>query len=107
MITMKKTLLMSAMLFTGVAMASPISSTTNLTPISIQQEEKVKIEAENLPEPIRTAITRDEAISQFPIAEAWQITQADGTYHYKVTFENGTEEKVSKTYDKDGVEIDD
>ena len=98
---------MSAMLFTGVAMASPQFTTSVLDPMSIQQEEKVKIEADALPEPVKTAITGDETINKFPIAEAWQITQADGTFHYKVTFDNGTEEKLSKKYDKDGVEIKD
>lgn len=105
---MKKTLLMSAMLLTGVAMASPQFTTTAVTPMTIQlQEEKVKIEADALPVPVKMTITGDETVNKFPIAEAWKITQADGTFHYKVTFENGTEEKLSKKYDKDGIEIED
>ncbi len=105
---MKKTLLMSAMLFTGVAMASSQITTTAATPMSIQfQNEKVKIEADALPVPVKVTITGDETVNKFPIAEAWQLTQADGTFHYKVVFENGTEAKISKKYDKDGVEIED
>lgn len=105
---MKKTLLMSAMLFTGVTMASPQFTTSAVAPMSIQlQEEKVKIEADALPDPVKAIIAGDETINKFPIEEAWQITQANGTFQYKVTFENGTEEKLSKKYDKEGVEIKD
>ncbi len=99
---------MSAMLVTGVAMAAPQFTTSAVTPMSIQvQEEKVKIEADALPDAIKATIAADQTINNFPIAEAWQITQADGTFQYKVKFENGTEEKLSKKYDKDGVEIKD
>lgn len=105
---MKKTLLMSAMLLTGVAMASPQFTTTAVTPMSIQlQEEKVKIEPNDLPDPVKNTIIGDDTINKFPVAEAWQVTQSEGVFHYIVTFENGTEEKVSKKYDEEGVEIQD
>lgn len=105
---MKKTILMSAMLFAGVAFATPQITTSVVTPMSTSiQEEKVKIEADALPVPVKVTITGDETVNKFPIAEAWQVTQADGTFHFLVTFANGTEEKLSKKYDKDGVEIKD
>jgi len=103
---MKKTILMSAMLFAGVAVASPQITSSVVTPMStLLQEEKVKIEADDLPVPVKVTITADEAINKFPIAEAWKVTLADGTFHFLVTFENGTEEKLSKKYNEEGVEI--
>ncbi len=105
---MKKTILMSAMLFAGVAMAAPQITASVVTPMStLMQEEKVKIEADALPVPVKVTITGDKTVNEFPIAEIWQVTQADGTFHFLVTFENGTAEKLSKKYDKDGVEIKD
>lgn len=104
---MEKTLIMCAMLLTGVAMASP-QLTTTITPMSIQlQEEKVKIEPNDLPDPVKNAIIGDEIINKFPVDEAWKVTQSEGVFHYIVTFENGTEEKLSKKYDEEGVEIKD
>lgn len=103
---MKKTILMSAMLFAGVAMAAPHITTSVVSPMStLRQEEKVKIEADALPVPVKVRITGDETINDLPIADAWQVTQADWTLHFLVTFENGTEEKLSKKYDEDGIEI--
>lgn len=103
---MKMTLLMSAMLFTGVAMATPQITLENSNSKSILlQQEKVKIEAENLPDAVKTTITNDEAVKVFSIAEAFQIAQLDGTFHYEVIFDNGTEEKLTKKYDQEGNEI--
>lgn len=76
--------------------------------MSIQlQEEKVQIEPNDLSDPVKNAIIGDKTINWFPVAEAWQVKQSEGVYHYIVTFERGTEEKISKKYDEDGVEIKD
>ena len=104
---MKKILLMSAMLLTGVAIASPQLTTNSLTPMSIQLEDKVKIEPNDLPDAVKNSIIGDETTNKFPVTEAWKVTLSEGVFHYIVTFENGTEEKLSKKYDEEGVEIKD
>ncbi|MBN7816960.1 hypothetical protein [Algoriphagus pacificus] len=103
---MKMTLLMSAMLFGGVAMATPQITLENPHSESILfQQEKVKIEAESLPDAVKTTIGNDETVKSLKIAEAFQITQLDGTFHYEVVFDDGTEEKLTKKYDQEGNEI--
>lgn len=103
---MKMTLLMSAMLFTGVAMATPQMTLENPHAKTIlQQQEKVKIEADALPDAVKTTISSDETVNEFTIAEAFKIAQLDGTFHYEVVFDNGTEEKLTKKYDQEGKEI--
>ena len=97
---------MSAMLFAGVAMATPQATLkSNQSKTVLLQQEKIKIEAETLPDAVKTTITNDEAVKVFPIAEAFQIAQLDGTFHYEVVFDNGTEEKLTKKYDQEGNEI--
>ena len=103
---MKKVLLMSAMLVTGAAMATPQFILNNSTPMEvIAQQEKVKIEAEALPDAVKATITESEEVKALPIAEAYQITQLDGKFHFEVIFDNGTEEKLTKKYDQEGNEI--
>lgn len=103
---MKKVLLMSAMLVAGAAMAAPALLQKNVTPMdqTIQQE-KVKIEAEALPEAIKKVIAENEELKALPIAEAFQIAQLDGKFQFEVIFDNGTEEKITKKYDLEGNEI--
>jgi antitoxin component YwqK of YwqJK toxin-antitoxin module len=103
---MKKVLLMSAMLVAGAAMAAPELLQKNVTPMdqTIIQE-KVKIEAEALPEAIKKVIAENEELKALPIAEAFQITQLDGKFQFEVIFDNGTEEKITKKYDQEGNEI--
>lgn len=105
---MKNIFIMSAMLLAGVAMASPQITTSVRIPMSTQlHDEKVKIEADALPQQVKETITDDDTVNKYPISEAWQLTQANGTFHYLVIFENETEEAMSKKYDNDGVEIND
>jgi hypothetical protein len=104
---MKKSMLFAAMFATGVAFASPLQP-TSLTTMSIEiQEGKVKIEPDTLPDPVKTALANDEEVKSLTIAEAWQWTLPDGSFNFEVVFDNGTEEKLSKKYDKDGNEIKD
>ncbi|HAH38357.1 MAG TPA: hypothetical protein DCY95_14350 [Algoriphagus sp.] len=89
----------------GVAMAAPVAN-TNFSPIATEiQEAKVKIEPDALPEPVKTAIANDASVSSLTISEAWQWATPEGTYQFKVVFDNGTEDKLSKKYDQEGNEI--
>jgi antitoxin component YwqK of YwqJK toxin-antitoxin module len=103
---MKKSILMSALLIGGLAAASPkINATTLPTSMEQSQQEKVKIDPEQLPESVKNSITADESVATRSIAEAWQMPVPEGKFHYKVVFDNGIEEKLSKTYDEAGNEI--
>lgn len=103
---MKKSLLIIATLFTGAAMAAPQITLENVNPIELSaQQEKVKIEADALPDAVKSTIAADETVKALPIAEAYQITQLDGTFHFEVIFDDGTEEKLTKKYDQEGKEI--
>lgn len=103
---MKKSILMAALLIGGLAAASPkISAATLPVAIEQSQQEKVKIDAEKLPEAVKNSITADETVATLSIAEAWQMPVPEGKFHFKVVFDNGTEEKISKVYDEAGNEI--
>lgn len=104
---MKKSMLIATMFAAGVAFAAPLQA-SNLTPVGIEiQEGKVKIEPDTLPDPVKTSIANDEEVKSLTIIEAWQWTMPDGSFQFQVVFDNGTEEKLSKKYDKDGNEIKD
>jgi antitoxin component YwqK of YwqJK toxin-antitoxin module len=103
---MKKSILMSALLIGGLAAASPKITAASLpNSIELSQQEKVKIDAEQLPDAVKNAITADESVANLSIAEAWQMPVPEGKFHFKVVFDNGSEEKVSKIYDEAGNEI--
>jgi hypothetical protein len=104
---MKKTLLMSALLVAGTAFTSVPSIALAVSPtmeISMQ-EEKVKIEADQLSDPVKEAIATNESLKGLSITEAWQITSTEGVITYKVVFTNAEGEKSEKTYTADGTEI--
>jgi antitoxin component YwqK of YwqJK toxin-antitoxin module len=105
---MKKSILMSALLIGGLAAASPKITAATL-PITLEQsqQENVKIDAEQLPEAVKNSITADESVATLSIAEAWQMSIPEGKFQFKIIFDNGTEEKLSKIYDEDGNEIND
>lgn len=97
---------MSVMLTAGIAVTAPVVASTVKPAIEIsQQEEKTQIKPDELPVPVKQRIAGDETVVNMPIAEAWQIKKEDGTYHYKVGFDNGTADKFWKTYDAEGNEI--
>lgn len=103
---MKKIILLSAIMVSGAAFTAPTIASVISTPIEITlQEEKVKIELDALPTPVKQAIAADETLQELTIVEAWQIKKVDETVHFKVGFDNGTEEKLWKTYDAEGNEI--
>lgn len=103
---MKKIILMSAMMIGGAAFAAPTFGSLISTPIEItQQEEKVKIELDALPTPVKQTIAGDETLQALTIVEAWQIKKVDETVLFKVGFDKGTEDKLWKTYNAEGKEI--
>ncbi len=103
---MKKSILMSALLLGGLAITSPkISATPLPTSYEQSQQENVKIDADQLPEAVKNSISADESVAALSIAEAWKMTAPESKLHFKVIFDNGTEEKLSKTYDEAGNEI--
>ena len=104
--TMKKILLMSAMLVAGAAITTPTIAAAIANPMEMtQQENKVRIEPDALPTPVKQTIAGDETLQNLAIAEAWQITKDDGIVHFKVGFDNGTKDNLWKTYDAEGKEI--
>jgi hypothetical protein len=103
---MKKIILMSAMMVAGAAFVSPtiadvISDTTGIA----IQEEKTQIKPDELPTPVKLTIAGDDTLKELKLAEAWQVKKVDGIVHFKVAFENGTEDLLWKTYDAEGNEI--
>jgi hypothetical protein len=102
---MKKIVLMSAMMVAGAAFAAPtIAEVTTTSEICIQ-EEMIQIKPDDLPDPVKQTITGDETLKEFPVAEAWQHKTVEGQVTYKVAFDNGTADKLWKTYDPQGKEI--
>lgn len=103
---MKKTLIIATMLFASIAIASPSSQLElNIEKSQDLLQEKVKIDPDSLPDPVKIAISRDETINTLPVEEAWKITLPEDQFHYAVSFDNGTEEKLTKKYDAQGNEI--
>lgn len=103
---MKKIILMSAMMVAGAAFVTPtiadvISDTTGIA----IQEEKTQIKPDELPTPVKLTIAGDDTLKELKLAEAWQVKKVDGIIHFKVAFENGTEDLLWKTYDAEGNEI--
>ena len=74
-----------------------ITATTLPATLEQSQQENVKIDAKQLPEAAKNSISADESVATLSIAEAWQIPVPEGKFHFKVIFDNGTLEKVSKT----------
>lgn len=102
---MKKSMLFAAMFVSGLAFASPVAS-QNLVPVSTEQQEgKVKIEIDQLPDAVKTTISNDETVNTLTLVEAWKWTTTEGVKVFEVQFDNGTEEKLSKKYDEEGNEI--
>jgi|SRR5690606_24848612 len=103
---MKKILLALAVMTFGASFASPgISLQQAAVSSAIVQEERIQIKPDTLPNPVKQTITTDETLKGFPIAEAWQFKSVDGAVTFKIAFDNGTADKLWKTYDPEGNEI--
>ncbi len=103
---MKEIFGMSMLLLLGAAFSSPIlaNATSNGWKV-IFQTEKIRIKPDDLPTPVKQTISSDEKLKEYPVAEAWQIKSPGGQITYKVAFDNGTADKLWKTYDPEGKEI--
>ncbi|MFC0264631.1 hypothetical protein [Fontibacter flavus] len=106
---MKKQLFIPAILAFGISvsplMASSMISFYESTEMIIDQE-KVKLDPNHLPDPVKNAIQNDATIKELTITEAWQIIEEDGTTHFKVKFDKAGE-IIAKKYDPEGKEIND
>lgn len=103
---MKKIILMSAMMVTGAAFVAPTFAEVETISVEISlQEERTQIKPDELPAPVKQTIAGDDALKEFPVAEAWQIKTVEGQVTFKVAFDNGTEDKLWRTYDPQGKEI--
>ncbi|WP_373399564.1 hypothetical protein V8V91_07635 [Algoriphagus halophilus] len=103
---MKTLILVSAMLFTGVALASPPIALEKINPTTVSiRQDKMKIEAESLPKAVKNSIAEDDLVKSLPIDKAFQLTQLDGTFLFEVKFDDGTDEQITKKYDQEGNEI--
>lgn len=90
----------------GAAFASPTIASVIDNPSEIKlQEEKVQIKPDELPSPVKQTIAGDDSLVGLTLAEAWSVKKVDGVVHFKVAFDNGTEDKLWKTYDAEGNEI--
>ncbi|RIW12535.1 hypothetical protein D0X99_18645 [Algoriphagus lacus] len=103
---MKKSFLITAILAAGAVIATPSIAGVTTDPIEFSiQEEKVQIKPDDLPTPVKTAITQDESLKTATVTGAWKITKSDGSVHFMVSFDKGQGEKMDQTYDAEGKKI--
>jgi hypothetical protein len=96
---MKKVILsLLVLLFAGATFAN--TSTTSATPAAMQQEDKVKIKNEELPEAVKTALESTD-YKGWTINAAFHLKSVD---QYEVELKKGTETKTVKL-DKEGKEV--
>jgi len=70
-----------------------------------ENENKVRIEPNSLPMPIRQKIASDNEFGARSISEAWMIHKEDGEVYYRVKFDgDGDDEKNTKMFDANGNE---
>lgn len=107
---MKKQILLPAIIALGLTV-SPLLASQNIlqsieNPEMFEDQEKLKLDPNHLPDGVKTAIQNNNATKDLKILEAWQIIEENGKSHYKIKFDNGGNELVKK-YDQDGREIKD
>lgn len=103
---MKKIILMSAIMVAGAAFAAPVLASAISNSVEMnQQEEKVQIKPDQLPTPVKLTIGADDSLQVLTLVEAWKVTKVDQVVYYKVAFNNGTENKLWKSYSAEGIEI--
>jgi hypothetical protein len=101
---MKKTAMIIACLFLGVSLsqAMPPINDPAVGTFELMQD-KVKINPEDLPEPVKKAIAENDEVNHLQVSQAYKVTDDDKVY-YEVTF--GLEnESITKKYDSEGGEI--
>ena len=103
---MKKIVLMSAIMVAAATLAAPTIASEISYSIEVkQQEEKVQIKPDQLPTPVKLTIGADDSLQALTLVEAWKFTKVDKVVYYKVAFNNGTENKLWKSYNAEGIEI--
>jgi hypothetical protein len=97
---MKKAFIICAALAAGLAVqANAVKATDNVT-IAVVQDDKVRIEADQLPETVQTSLAADEY-------RGWMVDAAyfvKSKEHYEVELKNGAESKTI-TFNKDGKKV--
>lgn len=68
------------------------------------KQDKVKLDPEQLPEAVKSAIEANEMVSELKIKEAWQVKDEKGATHFKITFDHDGKDLVKK-FDINGKEI--
>lgn len=103
---MKKTLIIASLLVAGATMAEPTSTEVANSPMGIVlDQEKVKIDPETLPDPVKASISNDASVATLSIVEAWKTSLPEDKALFAIIFDNGSEEKLTKKYDQEGNEI--
>lgn len=103
---MKKIILMSAMMVAGAVLAAPVLASSISYSVEMnQQEEKVQIKPDQLPTPVKLTIGADDSLQALTLVETWKVTKVDKVVYYKVAFNDGTENKLWKSYNAEGIEI--
>ena len=93
---------MSALMAGSIAFTSTAAVSLVDSPSVIISQEKTQIKPDELPEAVKKAIAADESLKTTPVVEAWKVPTPEGKFHFKVGFDNGSEEKLWKTYDEEG-----
>ena len=105
---MKTKIIIPALLFLGMTsvpvFSSPFATETMTIQVTVQEQEKVKIDPENLPELVKETISQNEETARLTITEAWKSMNEEGETYFKVKFDKAGEEIVKK-YGTDGKEI--
>lgn len=102
---MKKSLLVGGILVSSFAFAAPHWSEIPLEQRSQEQENKIRIEPDLLPDPVKASIALDKKVKYLSILETWQWPTTNGNFHFKVIFEDRKKNKLVKEYDQDGNEM--
>jgi hypothetical protein len=104
---MKKVIMILAMGVFGIAGVQAQENTQQeTTEISQAAQDRVKIEADSLPEVVRNSISENAETMDLQITEAWEVRDQDGNVQYEVTFLK-EDESFTKKYDSEGKEVDD
>jgi hypothetical protein len=104
---MKKVIMILALGVFGIAgVQAQEAIQQETTEISQDAQDRVKIEADSLPEVVRNTISENAETADLQITEAWEVRDQDGMVHYEVTFWK-EDESHTKKYDSEGKEIDD
>ena len=103
-----KKLIVSALAITLISFASVKANNTEFdlqekTAVNSQQQEKVPVKPENLPEGIKKTIQGEE-FAGWKVTSAFLVTAPDKTQYYELNVKNGSEAAMVKL-DKNGKNV--